>query len=277
MDHRIRVIPGRVGALTGAKVARVMHLSTSILLLTSACALAAEPLTLDFNRYMEGKFIFERNCIVCHGARGDGTGEMAAAILPKPRSFREGMFKFRTTPFGALPTDDDLRHTIKYGLSGTAMGMFSSLSDNDVSSVIEYVKSFSRRWRKAENYAEPMTLPDPPTWLKDAARIEKGRELFTMHCAVCHGTTANGQGPAAPTLKDIWGHPGRPSNLRDPHLRCGDRPEDIYRVLATGLNGTPMVSFEAILTPEQRWEIIAWIFTQKGPEVPTLGNGPPRN
>jgi hypothetical protein len=47
-------------------------------------------------------------------------------------------------------------------------------------------------------------------------------------------------------------------------------------VLATGLNGTPMVSFEAILTPEQRWDIIAYLFTLKLSEVPTLGNAPPR-
>ena len=56
----------------------------------------------------------------------------------------------------------------------------------------------------------------------------------------------------------------------------GDRPEDIYRVLTTGLNGTPMVSFEATLTPEQRWDIIAYLFTLKLPDVPTLGNAPPR-
>ncbi len=77
-------------------------------------------------------------------------------------------------------------------------------------------------------------------------------------------------------LKDLWEQPARPSDLRQPHLRCGDRPEDIYRVLTTGLNGTPMISFEATLTPEQRWDIIAYLFTLKLPDVPTLGNAPPR-
>lgn len=250
------------------------------LLLFSGSALAAEPLTLDFNRYMEGKYIFERNCIVCHGPRGDGKGEMAPTLSPRPRSFREGMFKFRTTPFGSLPTDDDLRHTIKHGLTGTAMGMFSQLSDEDVTNVIEYVKSFSRRWRKAENYAEPLTFPAPPAWLEDAkqkaAHAEKGKALFTANCSACHGPTADGKGVAVPTLKDIWELPARPSDLRQPHLRCGDRPQDIYRVLTTGLNGTPMVSFDTVLTPEQRWDIIAWLFTQKLPDMPTLGNAPPR-
>jgi mono/diheme cytochrome c family protein len=251
-----------------------------ILLFAALPVFAAEPPKLDFVRYMEGKYLFERNCQVCHGARGDGNGEMAATLNPRPRSFREGMFKFRTTPFGALPTEDDLRHTIKHGLTGTAMGMFSQLTDDDVTSLIEYVKSFSRRWRKAENYAEPLTFPEPPAWLEDAksraAQAEKGRGLFVMNCLACHGAAADGRGLAVLGLKDVWNFPARPSDLRQPHLRCGDRPQDLYRVLSTGLNGTPMLSFEGTLSPEQRWQIIAWIFTQKLPDVPTLGNAPPR-
>jgi mono/diheme cytochrome c family protein len=242
--------------------------------------LGVEPAPLDFARYMEGKYLFERHCIVCHGRRGDGNGEMAPTLQPRPRSFREGMFKFRTTPFGMLPTEDDLRHTIKHGLTGTAMGMFSQLSDDEVSALIEYVKSFSRRWRKAENYAPPLELPEPPAWLQNpaeaGAHAEKGRGLFMTHCSACHGTAADGKGTAISALKDLWGQPARPSDLRQPHLRCGDRPQDIYRVLATGLNGTPMLSFETVLTPEQRWDIIAWVMTRRLPPLPTLGNAPPR-
>ena len=251
-----------------------------LLLALAAISKAAEPVPLDFTRYMEGKYIFERNCVVCHGPRGDGAGEMAPTLNPRPRSFREGMFKFRTTPFGALPTEDDLRHTIKNGLSGTAMGMFSQLTDSDIRAVIEYVKSFSRRWRKSENYAEPLLFPEPPEWLADpattATHAKTGAVLFTTHCSACHGTAADGKGPAIAALKDIWNQPARPSDLRQPHLRCGDRPEDIFRVLSTGLNGTPMVSFESVLTADQRWDIIAWIMTQKLPDVPTLGTAPPR-
>ena len=116
--------------------------------LATSLAAADAVAPLDFNLYMQGKYVYERNCIVCHGQRGDGNGELSPTLKPKPRSFREGMFKFRTTPLGALPTDDDLRHTIRHGLSGTAMGMFTQFTDEEVNSVITYVKSFSRRWRK---------------------------------------------------------------------------------------------------------------------------------
>jgi len=152
--------------------------------------------------------------------------------------------------------------------------------EDDLQAVIAYVQSFSRRWRKPENYAEPMQLPAPPAWFHDepgkAEQAAAGRGLFLQHCATCHGPEADGRGPAAAMLRDVWNQPAKPSDLREPHLRCGSRPEDLYRLLATGMNGTPMISFETLLTPEQRWTIVAWIFSQKRAEAPTLGVAPPR-
>lgn len=248
----------------------------SLLVMIARAGIGAEPFTLDYSLYAQGKYLYERNCILCHGPRGDGDGELSKGLQPKPRSFREGMFKFRSTPFGALPTDDDLRVTIRGGLTGTAMGMFTQFQDDEVRALIEYVKSFSRRWRKAENYAEPLPLPEQPKWFSDdkavAARAPGGRLLFENICVTCHGTKADGTGPAAAALKDIWNLPSKPSDLRQPHLRCGDRPIDVYRVLATGLNGTPMISYEGVLTEAQRWDIVAYIQTLKLPDQPTLGS-----
>jgi mono/diheme cytochrome c family protein len=248
------------------------------LLLIPCAALAQDRLSIDYTLYMQGKYVFERNCIICHGPRGDGEGELSKGLNPKPRSFREGMFKFRTTPYGALPTIDDLRSTIRTGLTGTAMGMFTQLGDDDITAVIEYVRSFSRRWRKPENYAEPLTFPTTPEWFKDESakksHASSGQILFTNVCSTCHGPKADGNGPTAPTLKDIWNMPAKPSDLRQPHLRCGDDPADVYRILTTGMNGTPMISYEGTLTPEQRWDIIAYISTIKVPDVPNLGPAP---
>ncbi len=233
---------------------------------------AAAP--LDFNLYMQGKYVYERNCIVCHGPRGDGNGELSPTLKPKPRSFREGMFKFRSTPYGMLPTDEDLRRTITGGLSGTAMGVFAHLQAEEVWAVIAYVKSFSRRWRKAENYAPAVKLAAPPEWFKRAAEVQRhvreGQRVFVMSCAACHGEKADGKGAAAISLKDIWGAPAAPSDLRQAHLRCGDSAADLFRVLATGLNGTPMVSFEATLSEAQRWDIIAYLLSIRLPSGPVL-------
>ncbi len=231
-------------------------------------------MALDFNLYMQGKYVYERNCIVCHGPRGDGNGELSPTLQPKPRSFREGMFKFRSTPYGMLPTDEDLRRTITHGLSGTAMGMFSHLQTDEVGAVIAYLKSFSRRWKKPENHAPALKFPPPPEWFKTAnelkAHAQTGQKFFALNCAACHGEKADGKGPAAVSLRDIWGMPAAPVDLRQAHLRCGDSPADLFRVLATGLNGTPMASFDAALTEAQRWDIIAYILSVRLPSVPVL-------
>lgn len=231
-------------------------------------------LSFDFSLYAEGKYVFERNCIICHGPRGDGKGEMSKGLTPMPRSFREGMFKFRTTPWEKLPTDDDLRRTIKGGLTGTAMGMFTTLNDHEVDAVIAYVKSFSRRWRKEENYAEPLTFPAAPKWIfkaeTRAPHVAPGKVLFDNICATCHGPNLDGKGPTAPSLKDIWGMTPVPSDLRQMHLRCGDGPGDIFRVLTTGLNGTPMISYGQVLTEQQRWQIIAYVMSKRVEGPPLL-------
>lgn len=249
----------------------VMRAMTSCLLmlrlmsLPSAADPPSPPTTLDFNRYLEGRYVYERHCVVCHGTRGDGNGELSKGLNPRPRSFREGMFKFRSTAWNKLPTDDDLRRTITGGLSGTAMGMFQQLRPDELTALIEYLKSFSRRWRKPENYAEPMKFPPTPAWFADAdilrARASNGRILFMNVCATCHGAGGDGKGPAASSLMDIWGLPCHPADLRQPHLRCGDEPADVFRAITTGLNGTPMLGFATTLSEDQRWDVIAYIIS----------------
>jgi mono/diheme cytochrome c family protein len=140
---------------------------------------------------------------------------------------------------------------------------------------MEYVKFFSRRWRKAENYAGPLSFPGAPTWLSDAkersAHAASGRVIFNNACAICHGEKADGQGPAAAALKDVWNLPCKPADLRNEHLRCGDGPADLYRLLTTGMNGTPMQSFDQALTESQRWNVIAFILSVRLPSPPVLG------
>ena len=49
---------------------------------------------------------------------GDGEGENAPYIDPKPRDFTLATFKCRSTPTGTLPLDSDLIHTIERGIRG---------------------------------------------------------------------------------------------------------------------------------------------------------------
>lgn len=211
----------------------------------------------------QGRFVYERNCAVCHGKYGDGRGDMGLTVKPRPRNFNKAVFKFRSTPPGFLPTDDDLAHTIRQGLSGTAMPSFQNLSDRDIAAVAQYVKTFSSRWNKPANYAPPMVLPDEPAWFDQpktaSTHANKGGLLFLQACAACHGPQGDGHGPSAATLVDAWDEPALPPDLRHPVIRSGAGRRDVFRALTTGLDGTPMPSFRESFSEEERWQLVAFL------------------
>lgn len=225
----------------------------------------------DWSLYYAGEYVYERNCQVCHGRRGDGKGKWAGNIQPKPRSFKHANFKYRSTPFGKLPTDEDLKRTIRGGRSNTAMGMFTKLSERDLKAVVEYIKFFSPKWRDPEFFAPPVELPPEPEWFANLKQrtehARQGREIFQVACLQCHGERADGKGPNAATLKDALDRPIKPANLRSPYLRSGKTHRDLIRVLMTGLNGTPMISFAEALTPEQMWNVVAYLDLIRSQEV----------
>jgi len=235
-------------------------------LLSPWSALAQTDVVVELPRdalYLPGRYVYQRNCIVCHGRYGDGRGEIAVEMFPKPRPFTSGIFKYRSTPSGFLPTNEDLLRTVRGGLVGTSMPAFTLLSDRDLRAVIEYIKSFSSKWRKPENYAAPLRQPPVPSWFEKEPELRRhaarGGELFSVACAVCHGTAGDGDGPAAEGLLDAWDQPCRPADLRGPLLRSGPKLTDAYRAIVTGISATPMPSFEETLTEDQRWDLVAYI------------------
>jgi mono/diheme cytochrome c family protein len=217
----------------------------------------------DRELFLQGRFIFERNCATCHGKWGDGKGDMSAGMLPRPRSFVSGLFKYHSTPAGFLPTNEDLMRTIREGIPSTAMPSFTILSEKEIHAVAEYIKTFSSKWRKKENYAPPLQLPPLPAWFERRQALQAhattGHDLFQQLCAACHGLNGDGQGPSAAQLKDQWEQRCPPSDLRQSALRSGHQFTDIYRVLMTGISATPMPSFADSLSDKQRWDLIAYI------------------
>ena len=75
-------------------------------------------------------------CAKCHGAKGEGKGEMAAGMNPPPRDFAcKAMMQ-------DIP-DGQLFWVIKNGSKGTGMMGFKSLSDNQIWQLVSYIRQFS--------------------------------------------------------------------------------------------------------------------------------------
>lgn len=222
-------------------------------LLSIGAAQPQEPLTAQ---QWDGRRVYRRVCAPCHGSQGDGKGLYTQPFFPKPRDLTKGVFKWRSTPSGSLPTDQDLFDTLTRGSRGTEMPSFKSLlSAEERWNVIAYIKSFSSRFSE-EKPEEPISLPQEPPVTPES--IARGKQVYQDNkCWECHGQKGKGDGPAAPTLKDDWNKPIQPFDFTRGMYRCGGKNKDIYRTFTTGLDGTPMPSYaDSIPDENDRWALV---------------------
>lgn len=216
---------------------------------------------------VRGASLFQEYCARCHGSSGNGKGELAADLHPRPADLASGIYKYRSTPSGMLPTDDDVFRTISLGVPGTSMSDFQDLSEKDRHNLVGYVKSLSARFTEELQIA---SISFPESRPASAESIAKGKKVFVqMQCAACHGEHAQGDGPLADVLSDTAGESIRPANLTKQPLKSGKAPKDIYRTVMTGLDGTPMPSYGDSLSPEDGWNLALYVFSvseRKGEE-----------
>jgi cytochrome c oxidase cbb3-type subunit 2 len=210
-----------------------------------------------------GKDLYQKNCAQCHGVAGMGDGFGAPFLVPPPRDFTGGQFKFRTTAGGQLPTDEDLFRTISRGANGTGMPPWQYLlNDDERWALVDYVKSFDARFASASR--KPMPLPEPPGTSRSAKR---GREVYAkMQCAKCHGDDGRGVGPSSNEMVD---GKGRHVNARDftqpGSYRTGWTEREIIRTLETGMNGVPMPSYTGVMSKQEEYDLVAYLMSVAGP------------
>jgi cytochrome c oxidase cbb3-type subunit 2 len=203
---------------------------------------------------------YRRYCVGCHGELGDGNGENAQWLTPKPRDFQLATFKCRSTPTGTLPTDEDLYDTIGRGLDRSNMPSWNPLSAQQRANMVAWIKHYSPRWQN-EKAGTPIQIPPEPPVTAD--RVQAGREVFEkVQCWKCHGVQGMANGPSASTLTDDLGRPISPYNFTDGSRPiCGSSDRDLYRIFMTGLDGTPMPSFSDNIKPDEAWDLVFYLRT----------------
>jgi DMSO reductase family type II enzyme heme b subunit len=195
-------------------------------------------------------------------------------MLPRPRDFTLALYQVRTTSSGELPTDADMLKVINQGMPGTAMpGWEEVLTEAERLALVDYLKTFSRFFQG-----------DPPTPLdfgratsggEDA--IARGEEVYqSVECWRCHGQEGRGDGESAPTLNDDAGFPIVAVDLTENwRFNGGGEVEEIYRVLRTGLDGTPMPTFSdivdaGVITDEELWSLAHYVRSLSPEDEPSV-------
>jgi mono/diheme cytochrome c family protein len=224
-----------------------------------------------------GQALFLNQCVVCHGDRGDGQGQFAYLMNPRPRNLQQGRFKLATTA-NQIPSDTDLVRTITWGMPGSAMPPWGHLPKSDIEALVQYVRHIhitavrsKLEGRVAEGKLKadrvdtlvagaaapglPLYVPPEPSF--DDVRWFRGRRIYIEACAACHGVSG---APVEEAVKfDSEGYPVPPRSFVNGIFKGGSESHQLYARIIKGLKGTPMPSYEGTYSNDEIWDLIHYV------------------
>ena len=228
-----------------------------------------------------GKTLFERHCVACHGDKGDGAGIAARFLYPKPRDFTKAAFRLVTTA-NLKPSDEDLFNVITNGMPGSAMFPFRHLSQAERQALVTHVRSLMRAGMmeiirkeaeeggekptpaELEKAADQVLKPGEPIKLPaempaaNAESVTRGKEFYAKGCAACHGDTGKGDGQQ--NQKNDDGMPTSPRDFTRGIFKGGRDPRQLYARIALGMPGSPMPA-TINLKPSEMGDLVNYILS----------------
>jgi mono/diheme cytochrome c family protein len=221
---------------------------------SGAYAGLTNPVPLDVDVLDQGKAIFTRECMVCHGDAGRGQGPYRAELQPGPPDFGDG-------GYGDY-TDADYFWRISEGVPWSAMPAWKlQYSEEDRWKVVHYIRTMFTQTEApppAPPEGEDFTYPD---FYKESARFpedvsyERGQVVFLTNCAHCHGLAGDGTGWDGAYLNPM------PADFRE---MAGESmtPEaqgEHFAMVTFGIQDTAMPSWGEFLPESQRWDAIKYL------------------
>jgi mono/diheme cytochrome c family protein len=111
--------------------------------------------------------LYQRNCSVCHGDKGDGQSRARGSLATPPRDFTSEQSRKE------LPRDYMIA-IVREGKHGTAMvGRKTRLSEEQIEAIVDFVRT-------------AFMPPEPGT------RLARGHAIYRSSCISCHGDRGQG-------------------------------------------------------------------------------------
>lgn len=207
---------------------------------------------------VNGARVYTTYCASCHGDDLKGRGKNYKLLDPYPRNLSRHQFvkSYRKR----------FTQSIGDGIEGTAMAPWKDvLNKEQIKSVIDFIDAASSRTTAGK--AEFVRLSPPLPKVGDTDRLteepikaidtERGELAFMRHCTGCHGKLANGKGPNAYEMGNVY-----PRNLinKDYMKRKDLDDERLYHSILLGVPGTPMPSHNH-LADQTVLDLMAYIKT----------------
>jgi len=181
---------------------------------------------------IDGRHLFTRYCVACHGDDGNG-GVGVPLAMPG---------------FLNHVPDDYLFKTIRNGRQGRVMPAFVDLSDAQINALVRYIRSWSK---------QPAPVINDKVVKGDAVN---GGKLFEQHCATCHGAHGEGGKGTGVTFSRPRDLPIIAPGLNNRGFLTAATDGMIKETVMKGRDGTPMVSFlKQGLTEKQINDIVAYV------------------
>ncbi len=98
-------------------------------------------------------------------------------------------------------------------------------------------------------------------WVSSELMIQKGAEVYSMYCALCHGVQGRGDGVAGRGLKPP------PRDFYSGDWKFGGTSIDIFKVVTQGSEGTSMAAFSHI-PKKERWALVHFVRSLSKKPVP---------
>jgi mono/diheme cytochrome c family protein len=242
---------------------QIGFLATALIFVVLGLAMLREPSRqieaaehLQTIAIQEGTDLYAENCVICHGASGEGFGAYPALGNDGIRTMDENtLFQIiergrYNTAMAAFGVDEGGIFTNSQVASLVAQLQFGDWVD--VSLRVAELGLTPPDIVVAEIPEEMLTVASS---LPDGGNLVEGLNVYAENCIACHG--ANGEGT---TLAP---------QLNSDELRNRLTDEDITRIVEQGVPGTLMASWGAALTGEQVNAVVE--FMRRWPEIEAAG------